>query len=174
MPYPFQYLINETLAASTPGQVVGVPLAMLNWQSPSDCIEWSSANITGKTATPVSEAWFYLQCQYYPISQKAVPVRNLLPPADVVSRVEVEAYPQFESTIYNETNEVYQDYLGTTTETLENTTRLIILQGGYDRVSGVDWPDLALTDDRQHSRVVFTAGMSRRPAKSVADKGPGQ
>lgn len=159
MPYPFQYLINETLMATTPGQVVSIPLAMLNWQSPSGCLQWTSANITGEIATPVSEAWFYLECQYYPISENAVPEGNLLPPADVASRVEVCGYPQFQSSIYNETNSFYQKYLGTDTVTLDNTTRLIIFQGGYDRVSGVGMPDLTLSDDRQHSRVVFTAGV---------------
>ena len=84
--YPFDYLINQTLNASTPGQVLQLPMAMTNWQSPSACLDWSSANITHKTDIDVSMAWFYLQCQYYPISENAIPSGNLLPPLKATGR----------------------------------------------------------------------------------------
>jgi hypothetical protein len=173
MPYPFQYLINATLAASTPGEVLSIPFAMANWQaSLSDCIDWTSANITGQIAIPISKAWFYIQCQYYPVSENAVPTGNLLPPAYITTRAKVYAYPQFQSSIYNQTNEFFQQYLGTATKIIDNTTRLIILQGGYDRDVGVGMPDLTLSDDRQHSRVfLLPVSLVVRSTKELAGLG---
>ncbi|KUJ10184.1 uncharacterized protein LY89DRAFT_787808 [Mollisia scopiformis] len=160
-PYPLQYLINATLAASTPGEVLRIPLAMTNWQEDlSECVNWSSPNITGQLAgVSIADSWFYLQCQYYPISESAVPPGDLLPPTDVTTRVEVCSNPEWESSIYNSSNEFWQQYLGTADEIVDNTTRLLILQGGYDRDQGVGMPNLTLTDDRQHSRVIFTSGL---------------
>ncbi|TVY92709.1 Lysosomal Pro-X carboxypeptidase [Lachnellula willkommii] len=160
MAYPFQYLINATLAASTPAEVLRIPWAMTNWQaSLSSCIDWSSSNITGQLDVGVSNSYFYLQCQYYPISESVVPEGNLLPPSSASTPAKVCANPEYESSIYNQTNEFFQEYLGTATHIIDSTTRLIILQGGYDRVAGVGMPDLTLSDDREHSRVVFTAGI---------------
>lgn len=161
MPYPLQYLINNTVAASTPGDVLRIPLAMTNWQTNlTECIDWTSSNITGQVPLSVSHSFDYILCQYYPFSESAIPAGNLLPPQDGTGRVEVCAYPQFQSNIYNQSNELWQDFLGTSTEMINNTTRLVILQGGYDRVAGIGMPNLTLSDDRQQSRVVFTAGKS--------------
>ena len=158
MAYPFEYLINQTMNATTPGEVVKIPMAMTNFQSPSACLEWNSKNITKKTSIEVSLPWFYIQCQYYPISENAIPAGNLLPPLKATGRVDMCAYPQFQGKMYNQTNEFFQKYLGTDTATIDNTTRLVIFQGGYDRVRGVGLPELTLSEDNQHSRVILTPG----------------
>jgi hypothetical protein len=160
MPYPFQYLINAPLAASTPGEVLRIPFAMVSWQaSLSECIDWTSANITSRISASFGKAFFYIQCQYYPIFG-ATPPGNLLPPKFVTTRTEVCINPEWQSSTYNQTNELWQQYLGTTNEILDNKTRLVLLQGGYDDDVGSGLPNLTPSEDRQHSRLVVTAGKS--------------
>lgn len=165
MPFPFQYLINATLTATTSAEVLRIPLLMDLWQptpSSSSCINWTSTNITGQVSIGVSQSWFYLQCQYYPIGENSVPEGNLLPP---LANGNICAYPEFESYKFNSTDEFWQDHLGTSKDSLMNSTRLVILQSGYDRVSGIGMPDLPVSDDREAARVVFTRGMRYCPAR---------
>lgn len=159
MAYPFKYLINQTLNATTPGEVIKIPLAMTNWESPSQCLDWTSQNITHELDLDITSSWSYVVCQYYPIAENAIPSNNLLPPLKATGRNDIcNLGPKYESKSYNQTTEFWQNYLGTSNAQINNTTRLVILQGGYDRVQGIGTPDLTLTSDRQHSRVILTPG----------------
>ena len=159
MPYPFQYLINTTLNARSAGETLRIPFAMVNWQEDlSACVDWRTSNISGGIDVSVSKSYDYLSCQYYPIQEQAIPPDNIMPTSAATGPIPVCHYPEYESKIYNQSNEEWQKYLGTDTATLDNTTRLVILQSGYDRVAGIGSPLLTLSDDREHSRVVFTRG----------------
>jgi hypothetical protein len=80
--------------------------------------------------------------------------------------------PAFEGKNYNQTNEFWQNYLGTSTSTLKKTTRLVIFQGGYDRAWGPGTPNLGVNGNLERARVIFTPGVYRKEERCylVADR----
>ncbi|KAF2661116.1 hypothetical protein K491DRAFT_477184 [Lophiostoma macrostomum CBS 122681] len=161
--YPFQHLINATLNATSAGESIRIPLAMVNAQKDlSQCVNWNSTNIMSGSGinVPVSESWDYLTCQYFPTQNIAFPSGSILPTYAATGPIPTCPQKRFESAIYNQSNEKWQEYLSTDTPTLDKTTRLVIFQSGYDRVAGIGMPRLTLSEGREHSRVIFTAGLA--------------
>ena len=116
---------------------------------------------SGGVNIDVSQSWTYIVCQYYPLQEVAVPLNNLLSPYATTGPVPVCNKRDWQSSRFNQTSGEWQKYLSTDTQTLDRTRRLLILQGGYDRVAGIGMPKLTLSNNREHSRVMFTEGRLR-------------
>ncbi|KAI0599210.1 serine carboxypeptidase S28-domain-containing protein [Biscogniauxia sp. FL1348] len=162
--YPLQDLISKTLAASTTGQVLRVPLLAASWAaSATSCIDGGNANITDPGAAAGTVPMYaYVRCAYYPLNTVSIPSDNLLPEAhargvvdDLCDGEEFALPPDYYSA-----NEYFVQKFAVTNSAIDSVDRVLIVQGATDRIAAVGSPGLTVTTALNHSRVVLVQGLA--------------
>ncbi|KAI2615957.1 hypothetical protein GGR54DRAFT_649832 [Hypoxylon sp. NC1633] len=158
---PFENLIKKTLAANTAGEVLRIPLLAAAWGNASSCTDAFNLNIskasTGNIAN-TQPAFGYINCGYYPINDKSVPSDNVLPETFARGAVDICTNPAWKAVDYGRENEYFLQKYAMTNDFIDTTTRLLIVQGRYDRTAAIGSPILTVTNMLNHSRVVLLNG----------------
>ncbi|KAI1411939.1 hypothetical protein F5Y13DRAFT_180534 [Hypoxylon sp. FL1857] len=162
--YPLRDLVKKTLIASTAGEILRIPLLAASWNADeSACIDALNGNIskasTGNMASN-QPAFGYVACAYYPINDKSVPSGNILPETFARGNVDICTNPAWKATDYGRENEYFLQKYAITTDLLDATERLLIVQGRYDRTAAIGSPVLTVTDSLNHSRVILVDGIA--------------
>ncbi|KPI34908.1 Lysosomal Pro-X carboxypeptidase [Cyphellophora attinorum] len=129
--YPLQTAINLTLAASSPGEVLAVPLRGVSWAQ-DGCIDPNNRNLTGQP-TFFGDSFQWIRCTYFPGSFGDSRPGSLLPSSNTTVGGDCwspYAVP-WQAPDFNETNEYFVEKLNLTLETLDQTERLLIVQVDY-------------------------------------------
>jgi len=157
-------LVNQTLQANSPGEVLGLPVAMAAPAkgNVTDCVNWAAISGTGSlTQTGIGASWTYITCTYFVGSESAVSPNNSLFPAWMANQSNNGCgVPEWAGPDLNKTNEEWVAKFGFTDDALDQTTRLLITHGLSDRISAIGTPRLSLSSDRNHSRVLSALGVS--------------
>jgi hypothetical protein len=152
--YPLQTAINLTLAASSPGEVLAVPLRGVSWAE-DGCIDPNNRNLTGQP-TFFGDSFQWIRCTYFPGSFGDSRPGSLLPPSNTTVGGDCwspYAVP-WQAPDFNETNEYFVEKFNLTLKTLDQAERLLIVQGTWDIVAAYGSPQLTMTSDRNHSRLI--------------------
>jgi hypothetical protein len=157
--YPLQVAVNHTLAAKTPGEVLRVPLLAKSWSQEPACIDLANSNITVNNGLSViGDSFSWIKCTFFPLSFGTGRPGSMFPhrpgPYGDCARTE------WQTPDWNSSNIHFQRKYSTTDENLDQTTRLLIIQGSYDIATGFGSPNLTLTSDREHSRFIYVQGMA--------------
>lgn len=159
---PLDDLINKTLAATTAGQVLRVPLLAASWANGSAaCIDAFNGNLSRASAGSVESAqpaWAYVSCGCYPVNDVSIPSGNVLPEAHARGPVDLCARQAWRAADYGRENEYFLQKYALTNDMLDTADRLLIVQGRYDRTAAIGSPVLTVTDRLNHSRVVLVHG----------------
>ncbi|KAI1464485.1 uncharacterized protein F4812DRAFT_462543 [Daldinia caldariorum] len=169
---PLQDLIQQTLSAKTAGEVLRIPLLAASWantttstttSSAAPCIDGFNANISqasqGAAAAAGSQpAWTAVTCGYYAINDRSIPADTLLPEAYARGTVDLCPRAGWEAPDYARENEYFRLKYALTSDVLDATERLLVVQNGYDRTAAIGSPTLSASDSRNHSRVVLLEG----------------
>ncbi|KAI1761428.1 hypothetical protein GGR53DRAFT_522380 [Hypoxylon sp. FL1150] len=159
---PLNDLINKTLAATTAGQVLRVPLLAASWASnESVCINAFNSNVSRASVGDIESsqpAWTYIGCNYYPINDLSIPSDNVLPEAYARGPVDICLNSAWQSKDYGRENEYFLQKYAITNDFLDTTDKLLIVQNQYDRTAAIGSPILTVTDMLNHSRVILVDG----------------
>ncbi|KAI0166948.1 hypothetical protein GGR52DRAFT_584809 [Hypoxylon sp. FL1284] len=161
--YPLNNLINQTLAARTASQVLRVPLLAASWAAnASACIDGLNPNISRASRNRVESAqpaWAFLNCGLYAVNDVSVGDANkLLPEAQTRGAADLCAEAGWRAADYGRANEYFLQKYALTSDLLDATDRLLVVQGGYDRTAAVGSPVLSVTPMLNHSRVILVDG----------------
>ncbi|KAI1376539.1 hypothetical protein F4677DRAFT_459707 [Hypoxylon crocopeplum] len=161
---PLGDLINKTLAASTVGEVLRVPLLGASWNNnASSCIDGFNGNISKASVGNMMSnqpAFGYINCGYYPINDKSIPADNVLPEAFARGAVDICTNSAWKAVDYGRENEYFLQKYEMTNDFLDTTDKLLIIQGRYDRTAAIGSPILTVTDMLNHSRVILVDGIA--------------
>ncbi|KAK6951667.1 hypothetical protein Daesc_006190 [Daldinia eschscholtzii] len=159
---PLSDLIQQTQSAKTVGEVLRIPLLAASWaNSTTACIDSFNGNISKASQGNIASsqpAWMAITCGYYPINDRSIPADNLLPEAYARGTVDLCSNPAWEGVDYGRENEYFRQKYAITSDILDATERLLIVQNKYDRTAAIGSPTLTVTDMLNHSRVILVDG----------------
>jgi len=143
---------NQTLQASTPGQVVAIPLGAVAGYNGTGCIDWAS--LLGP-ASPINGAWNYILCSYLPATEGDVSKDNsLFPPSMDEGPTNGCNNPEWMGPDYNLTEAEFEVKYNITDQDLDQVTRLLIIQGTLDPTLSLGSPILSWSSDFNHSKLI--------------------
>ncbi|OTA94607.1 hypothetical protein M434DRAFT_10557 [Hypoxylon sp. CO27-5] len=156
---PFRDLVDKTLVASTVGEVLRIPLLAASWnRNESSCIDAFNGNISKASTGNIASnqpAFGYIACTYYPINDRSVPSGNIFPEYLARGDVDICTNPAWKAVDYGRQNEYFLQKFAITSNLLDATERLLVVQGRYDRTAAIGSPSLTVTDSLNHSRVII-------------------
>jgi hypothetical protein len=139
--YPVETVVNRTLAAQNEFAVLRVTLDIVtNTTNTSICVEWESPDISGGEEGLVTTAWFTILCSYVWAPQAAIPPvesGNIFAPKFVNTRQNCPLPQGWWKFPYNTSEEYRRELAGLTKNNLENTERLLIVNGEQDPTSSM-------------------------------------
>ena len=170
-PKPLDLLVNATLAATTPGAVLRLPIDMVlggpnqTTLPAAGCANWT-ALVSGESQAAqvgIGMSWLYMSCNWLVQSIGAVgPDNALFPPflVDQEATACVAPASDWVGPDYHEPDSVWQEKLGITDADLDAVTRLLIVHGAWDRTASYGTPNLTPGGNRDKSRVIRVEGMA--------------
>jgi hypothetical protein len=163
---PLDVLINATLDATTPAQVMRIPMLLQQSESldnTSACIDWAtfSSRANQQKALSIGSSWPYITCSYLPGSDVAVsPNNSLFVPFEVSEPINNCVNSDWVTPYINDTEAEWEARFQITDKDLDAVQRLLIINGQYDRTSSLAQVKLTLSSDRNHSRVLTVQGLA--------------
>jgi hypothetical protein len=160
-------LINQTLQASTAGQVLRIPILLgLTNATATTCINWAGPSTDpGSSPASINLSFFYIVCKFFVATEAAVSSDNtLFPPSspdlDTAPLWCPYADQDWVTPDMHASNAKWEEKLNITDAVLDKTTRLVITNGGLDRTAAIGTPILSrTTSDRNQSRVITAEGI---------------
>ena len=161
--FNFTALINATIAAKTPAEVLRIPIdlapAVYN-PSHTGCVDWAKIAGEGNIVADIGlgTSWLYMTCNWMINSLGAISPSNSLFPEWAVD----VSYPGCDTTLHadwvgpdmTKTNAEFEAMYGITDEELDKVTNLLIVNGSKDRTAAICSPKLSSSTNRSHSRVI--------------------
>lgn len=139
------YLISQTLLANDTGSVLRIPPMLQNWDTDlSHCLDWRSPNLTSAAAgTGIQiRPWMYINCAYFPGSTFSIRNGSMFPPQLQTGRVELCTEKDWQSPLYNLTNQEIIAHYNFTANKIEEVGRFFFTQDGLDPTTAVGPPPL--------------------------------
>jgi hypothetical protein len=163
-----QLVTNLTLAATSDGAVARIPFDVASGSyapnQTTQCLDWQNPNMTSSVLGEASAAWSVIQWQYLNAPTKAIPEGTVLPAAYTTGRLDCPLSWEWQGDVYNHTLDWFAVHYELNVDNLNKVERLLIINGDYDPTSAKSIRELALSSNRNHSRVINVSGMSHTEA----------
>ncbi len=151
---------NETLKATTPGQVVAIPIGGVAHYNGIGCIDWAPL-LSASSQANAGQAWQYILCSYLIATEGDVSKDNsLLPPFMDKGLTNGCSNPEWMGPDYNMTEAEFEAKHNITDQGLDHVTRLLITQGTLDRTLAIGSPILSWSSDFNHSKLITVTDMA--------------
>lgn len=161
VPFVLDRIINATLSLSNTnsGNVLHIVGSLRNWElDHTQCLDWRSGNLTGAATSNAGievRPWAYILCNYLPGWTSSIRENSMFPSQYTNGYVQACTHPEWQTPLFNYTNDQIIEEYGYTAENIENVGRILFTQGGFDPGSSVGPPALALSGYRNASRTVL-------------------
>ena len=163
--YPFQKIINATLAAISPLSAIGAAVAIHNTVTSAKCLPWDFQSY-------LYGPFLYLRCTQIPFLSQYTAANSLWGPIlpDYTQEHLLDPYCQASFGIKSiDGGEALQRKLGLDPYTLQNTPRLLIAQNMIDPTTSTGPDSWNPGPSRNDSRVMFNSHSSHVEATFPSD-----